>query len=149
MGTVQSYDVTTTWSAAPGSVGSLIASGLTSDISIPTDLGGPGVGTNPEELLLAAAAGCYLITLRTILTNRGVSYSQIELNSRGFVENDHGLRFDRIEHHPLIVLESSADEDKVKQLAMHAVHACMVSSALRGNVNLTVIPKVCIEATTS
>lgn len=148
MGTVLNYNVTTTWGSAPDSIGTMMSSGFTLDVSSPADLGGPGVGTNPEELLLAAAAGCYLITLRTILHNRGIMYTQIEMSSRGFVESDHGLRFDRIEHRPLIVLESPESEAQVKQLAMHAEHACMVSSAIRGNVKVSVLPQVKVQAAT-
>lgn len=149
MGTVLTYNVATTWGSGPDSIGTTVSSGFTLDISSPAGLGGPGVGTNPEELLLAAAAGCYLITLRTILQNRGIQYTQIEMSSRGFVESDHGLRFDRIEHHPLIVLESAEDEAQVKKYAMHAVHACMVSAAIRGNVAITVEPQVKVQTTTA
>lgn len=126
----------------------MTSAGFTTDISIPANLGGPGVGTNPEELLLGAAAGCYLITLCTLLTNRGVRYTHIDLQSRGFVEDDHGLRFDRIEHHPVIVVDTDASEEKVRQLALHAEHACMVSSALRGNVVVSVVPEVRVQAPT-
>lgn len=148
MGTVLSYDVTTTWEATPESVGAMIGSGLTTDISTAKSLGGPGIGTNPEELLVASAAGCYLMTLRTLLANRNVRYDHIEMNSRGYVESDHGLRFDRIEHRPLVVLESPDEEEVVKHLALHAAHACMVSSALRGNVTVTVYPQVRVQAAT-
>jgi peroxiredoxin-like protein len=122
---------------------------LTTDISIPANLGGPGVGTNPEELLLGAAAGCYLMTLCTLLTNRGISYSKIELHSEGYVEDDHGLRFDRIEHHPTIVVDAGTDEAMVKRLALHAEHACMVASALRGNVVVQVVPTIQVQTPAS
>jgi peroxiredoxin-like protein len=33
-------------------------------ISIPKEMNGPGIGTNPDEMLLGAASTCYIIYLR-------------------------------------------------------------------------------------
>lgn len=148
MGTVHAYEVKTMWTGPRNGVGTLTGSGFTTDLSIPANLGGPGVGTNPEELLLSAAASCYLITLCTLLTNRGIRYTEIQLTSEGYVEDDHGLRFDRIEHRPTILVDSEPEEGEVKKLALHAEHACMISSALRGNVVVTVEPEVRVQAPT-
>jgi Predicted redox protein, regulator of disulfide bond formation len=44
--------------------GGEIASGqLQTKVSIPPEMDGPGIGTNPDEMLLGAAATCYIITL--------------------------------------------------------------------------------------
>lgn len=102
--------------------------------------------TSPEELLLSAAAGCYLITLKTLLINREIAFSSIELNSEALIVNDGGSRFDSIVHRPIILLEQSADEAEVRVLAAHAEHTCMVSCALRGNVTVCVEPTVLIQA---
>lgn len=105
--------------------------------------------TTPEELLLAAASSCYLITLRTLFENRGVGLTQIELLSEAVVETDHGLRFDSIVHRPTIVLQSgglgSYTPEDLRRLVAHAEHACMVSSALRGNVDIVVIPTILMQ----
>ncbi|MCL6515676.1 OsmC family protein [Alicyclobacillus sp.] len=131
--------------------GQLSGDGLSVSFSIPAELGGPGIGTNPEELLLGAAAGCYLITLGKLLRNRRIPFDEIRLESRGFVENDRGLRFDRIEHRPLVLLhpDAAGQADHVRILCEHAEHACMVSSALRGNVEVRVEPRVEIRAASS
>ncbi|MCL6594458.1 MAG: OsmC family protein, partial [Alicyclobacillus sp.] len=115
-------------------------------LSVPANLGGPGVGTNPEALLLAAANGCYLITLSKLLHNRGIPFLRIEVTSEGRVEHDGGLRFDEIVHRPTVVVEHADDEARILVLAEHAEHACMVSSALRGNVKVRVEPQVRVQA---
>jgi peroxiredoxin-like protein len=120
---------------------------LSTKFSVPTNLGGPGIGTNPEELLLSAAYGCYLITLAILLTNRKIPFTRIELESEGFVINDKGLQYDRIEHRPTIYVDQPVDEEYIVALAKHAEHACMVSSALRGNVVVNVEPRVLVQAT--
>jgi peroxiredoxin-like protein len=145
MATILRYTVDCTWSGGRLGRGRLTGESLSTELSVPVNLGGPGIGTCPEELLLGAAAGCYLITLSTLLANRHVPVVRIDLESRGFVEDDRGLRFDRIEHHPTIILESPVDEHYIITLAEHAEHACMVSSALRGNVQVKVYPSVEIQ----
>jgi len=147
MGSIHTYLLKGEWSGGRNSVGHIESSGITSKLSAPANLDGPGVGTNPEELLLSSAAGCYMITLASLLTNRSIPYIRIELESEAFVENDKGLRFDRIEHRPTVVVEGQVDVEKVKSLTLHAEHACMVSSALRGNVEVTVKPTVLVQET--
>ncbi len=102
--------------------------------------------TSPEEMLLSAAASCYLITLRTLLKNRNIAVSSIEVHSEARVINDGGLRFDAIVHRPTMVLEHLEDEIRLRRLAAHAEHACMVSCALRGNVTVSVEPTILVRA---
>lgn len=144
-----SYTLHGTWTGGRSSSGQVEVGGLSSQISIPKELGGSGVGTNPEELLLSAASACYMITLGLLLTNRNIPYVRIDLESKAFVENDHGLRFDRIEHYPTIVVDEPGSEVELYKLAEHAEHACMVSSAVRGNVEVTVLPRVLVQTTSS
>jgi peroxiredoxin-like protein len=147
MNKVHTYTITGTWTGDRNSVGLIKTPAFEVQFSAPSNMGGPGEGTNPEELLLGAASGCYLITLSAILTKRKISFTKIDLSSEAFVEEDGGLRVDRIEHRPTIYLDKAADEAQVLTYAEHAEHACMVSSALRGNVEVTVIPNVMVQTT--
>ncbi len=139
------YPLNGTWSGARKGTGTIYVSHTSIDISVPASHGGVDVGTNPEELLLAAAASCYMITLSILLRNRDIPFVRIDLESEGVVENDGGLRYDRIIHRPTIVLEQAVDETLLYQLAQHAEHTCMVSSALRGNVAVSVEPKIVVN----
>jgi len=146
MSAIHTYRMSGHWSGDKNGTGTAEGRGLKTVLSVSSHLGGPGIGTSPEELLLAAAYGCYLLTLSTLLTNHNVPYARIELESEGYVEDDHGLRFDRIEHRPTIYLKDSVNEQEAALLAEHAEHACMVSSAIRGNVLVTVTPQLRVEA---
>ena len=64
------FTLTGDWTGGLRGQGTLAVGGLASAISVPTVLGGPGAGTNPEELLTAAASSCYLITLAAIVEGR-------------------------------------------------------------------------------
>ena len=112
-------------------------------ISAPTQLDGPGTGANPEELLIAAAANCYLITFAAILSNRQIQYSFIEITSEGIVskEGKH-LKFEKIVHKPIVYVSNSDAEENIKQLAERAEKACFISQTLKGNVDVAVEPVV-------
>jgi peroxiredoxin-like protein len=126
--------------------GLLRTDGLDVQASIPKEMGGPGIGTNPDELLLAAAANCYLITLASIMENRKLDVRSLELGSEGTVIRDGGrLAYKRIVHKPVITLAEGAGPEQrelAEQCAHRAEKACMISQALRGNVDLAVEPEI-------
>lgn len=112
-------------------------------ISTPSQLDGPGTGANPEELLIAAAANCYLITLAAILSNRKVEYSQLEISSDGIISKDgKHLNFEKIIHKPVIHVANLDSEEAIIQLAERAEKACFISQTLKGNVEVSVEPVV-------
>jgi peroxiredoxin-like protein len=133
------------WEGGRMGQGRLDTKGISLEVSLPAELNGPGIGGNPDELLLAAAANCYMITLAAILEKREPGIAEFKLNSQATVELDGGrLSFKKIVHQPRITL-SGADEQKklnVEQLTHRAEKACMVSQALRGNVEIVVEPEV-------
>jgi peroxiredoxin-like protein len=150
MNDVLKYTFKGTWARGIEQTGNISTGNLSTKVGVHTNLIGDKNITNPEELLLSAAASCYMITLSLLLENRGIPYIQIELESEAIVESDRGLRLDRIIHRPHIVLEEaySKDSDKIIKLAHHAEHTCMVSSALRGNVEVVVHPRISIKEMT-
>ncbi len=50
------FDMTLDWQGGRNDVGTLKAERLHTHISIPPEMDGPGIGTNPDEMLLGAAA---------------------------------------------------------------------------------------------
>lgn len=133
------------WQGGRLGTGELTGKGLQAAISIPGEMGGPGVGTNPEELLIGAAMNCYIITLAAILEKRSLAVHSLTLQSEGAVAVEGGSQqFRRLIHRPVIVL-AEADQ-KAIETATYAAHraeqACMISKALRGNVEIRVEPVI-------
>jgi peroxiredoxin-like protein len=125
--------------------GNIEAEGLNTAVSLPKEMGGPGVGTNPEELLIAAATNCYMITLAAILSRRNIPYEKFEVKSVGRESSDgKRLKFEQIVHKPVIVLKSSDPElqSQVEELTHRAEKACFISQTLKGNVDIAVEPDV-------
>ena len=87
---IQHYSVFATWSGDGKGCGTMkLPQG---DLSIPIGgskaLEGCGLGTNPEELLLAAVAACFVNTWAIFLKKLGVSYAEPSVAVTGELGKD-------------------------------------------------------------
>ncbi|UOF92440.1 SACOL1771 family peroxiredoxin [Fodinisporobacter ferrooxydans] len=142
------FRLTANWDGGRNGVGALEIGNLKSAISAPKELDGPGTGTNPEEMLMGAAATCYLITLAAILEKRALPVRKLTMETEGIVSTVGGTHFEQIIHHPHIVLAADATEEQVETAnaaILRAEKACMISKALSGNVEVKAIPTVTKE----
>ncbi|CAH1057306.1 OsmC family protein [Paenibacillus pseudetheri] len=134
------------WHGGRNSDGTIEAGQLKTQISIPKEMGGPGIGTNPDEMLLGAAATCYLITLAAMLERSGLTTSSLTLMSEATVDVTNNIfTYEAIKHSPIITLTKDAsqdDIDKAIRIAHKAEGSCMISRAVAGNVQLTTEPTV-------
>ncbi|AUO09114.1 hypothetical protein NS115_02720 [Paenibacillus jamilae] len=134
------------WNGGRNSDGRIEAGQLRTAISIPAEMGGPGVGTNPDEMLLGAAATCYLITLAAMMERASLPVASLALESEGIVEVTNNIfTYRRIVHRPRVLLSVDATESQVEQalrLAEQAETSCMISRAVAGNVALSTEPVV-------
>lgn len=133
-----SFHMQLQWNGGRNDVGILQAERLQTQISIPPEMDGPGIGTNPDEMLLGAAATCYIITLAAMLERANVP-ATLQMNSEGVVDVTNGVfTYESIQHNVTIRLEQ--DQQDVKQrarrLAIKAEETCMISKALKGNVEI-------------
>ncbi|MCI1589555.1 OsmC family protein [Heyndrickxia oleronia] len=128
------------WPGGRNDVGFIETSNLKTKISIPTEMDGPGIGTNPDEMLLGAAATCYIITLAAMMERRRIPVESLTQESEGIVEVDKGvITYKKIIHRPKVILERNCTADQietVKQLTERAEKSCMISRAIQGNVEI-------------
>ncbi|WNR45918.1 OsmC family protein [Paenibacillus roseipurpureus] len=139
----QSFELQATWTGGLDGTGRIQAAKLQTAISVPTEFDGPGTGTNPEEMLLGAAATCYIITLGAMLQREGIQ--SLTLHSHIYVESRPTMKVKSILHCPLICVPSTTVPeklDKLYQAALRAEKTCMISKALRGNVDVRVQPEI-------
>lgn len=137
------FELKAEWSGGLDGTGHIRTGNLVTAISVPSQIDGPGIGTNPEELLLGAAATCYLITLGMLLKRLGIE--SIELNSEIFVQSSPAMKVDKIIHQPRIGIPAHTSQevtDKISKAAYRAEQACMISKALKGNVEVIVEPEI-------
>lgn len=98
-----------------------------------------GEGTNPEELLAAAHAGCFSMALSAALTRAGFSPQRISTTAEVTIERvGEAWRITRI-HLDTTARVPDADPDTFARLAEEAKTNCPVSVALAG-------PDITLEA---
>ncbi|MEN2767231.1 OsmC family protein [Ornithinibacillus xuwenensis] len=134
------------WPGGRNSEGHIDAGNLNTKISIPKEMDGPGVGTNPDEMLLGAAATCYIITLAAMIERASLPLKEMALESEGIVDVTKGVfTYKKIIHRPTVALTDEAgdgDYQLVKKLVEKAEKSCMISRAIQGNVELELQAKI-------
>lgn len=95
-------------------------------------------GTNPEELIAAAHAGCFTMALSFALAGAGVNDGTLETEARVKLEQD-GAGF-TVTRSDLKLTASvpGIDEARLRELAEEAKRNCPISKLLKAEMNLEV-----------
>ncbi|MBD3858320.1 OsmC family protein [Bacillus sp. 28A-2] len=129
------------WPGLRNDVGTIACEQLKTKISIPKEMDGPGIGTNPDEMLLGAAATCYIITLAAMMERSQLEKEDLSMSSEAVVDVTNGVfTYEKIIHRPVIILKESAsalDIELARKLAHKAESSCMISRAVQGNVDIS------------
>jgi len=111
---------------------------LKTEFAVPKSFGGPGGLTNPEEIFLASACSCYLITLAIIAEKMNLPVTSLSCEAEGRVMSDEydGYRFKEIHLFPHIELEGdqSQHEEAIARAVSLAEQRCIISRAVKGSV---------------
>jgi lipoyl-dependent peroxiredoxin len=107
-------------------------------LSMPVELGGDGVGTNPEQLFAAGYAACFATSMKLVAPRRGLEVSDASVtaevglgpNGAGGYELDVTLRVHLPDH-----ISPEAGHELVD--ATHQV--CPYSNATRGNIPVDLV----------
>ena len=107
------FHLTADWPGLRNDVGTIDAGNLKTKVSIPHEMDGPGIGTNPDEMLLGAAATCYIITLAAMMERSKLEKEALSMESVGVVDVTKGIiTYKKIIHKPHIVLKADASEKR-------------------------------------
>ncbi len=95
-------------------------------------------GTNPEELIAAAHAGCFTMALSFALAGQGIEEGTLESEARVTLEQD-GAGF-TVTRSDLKLTASvpGLDEGRLRELAEEAKRNCPVSKLLNAEMDLAV-----------
>jgi len=95
-------------------------------------------GTNPEELIAAAHAGCFTMALAFALAKEGISDGMLETTARVELDKEGGgFRIARSDLE-LTARVPGIGDDKLQRLAEDAKANCPVSKLLNAEMELTV-----------
>jgi osmotically inducible protein OsmC len=95
-----------------------------------------GTGTNPEELIGAAHAGCFSQFLASLLSKNGTPPNSIETTAKvSMMVGENGPTINKIALSTTVDVDLPADE--ITSYAERAKSDCPVSKALAGVANVT------------
>lgn len=97
---------------------------------------GAGGGTNPEELIAAAHAGCFSMALSLALTEAGLAVDSIKTTAKVTLEKQESGFTITASHLDLTAKAGDADETRFLEIANKAKDGCPVSKLLNANITL-------------
>jgi organic hydroperoxide reductase OsmC/OhrA len=104
---------------------------LTSD---PAFLGAPAL-TNPEQLLLAAASSCQLLSFLAMAARSRIDVLSYDDEADAVMPEDvRPVRITRITLRPRIVVADGVDLDKARKLVGRAHHACYIANTVNAEI---------------
>ena len=106
------------------------------DLAAPKEMGGSGLGANPELLFAAGYAACFHSALQGVARAEKIALGDSSVGSRvGIGRNDDGS-FGLTVHLEVVIPDLPHDE--ARRLADEAHRVCPYSNATRGNIEVTV-----------
>jgi osmotically inducible protein OsmC len=105
------------------------------NLRIPTDLGGEGGGTNPEQLFAVGFASCFESALGAVARRQKLEVGDVEIDSKVmlFPTEERGFKLG-VELD--VTLPSVEDSDSAVELVRGAHKVCPYSNATRGNIEV-------------
>ncbi len=102
----------------------------------PTQMGGGGTGTNPEQMFAAGYAACFIgalkfvagtqkIPVKDVSIDSSVNFGPLANGAKGF-----GIGVDMVVHLP------GLERDQAEKLVHEAHEVCPYSNATRGNIDV-------------
>jgi osmotically inducible protein OsmC len=105
------------------------------DLRIPSELGGKGGGTNPEELFAVGYAACFESALATVARRRKEEASDVAIDSKVMLMASEDRGFN-VAVQLDVTLPSIDDPAKAVELVRAAHKVCPYSNATRGNIEM-------------
>ena len=108
------------------------------DLRVPEEMGGPGGGTNPEELFAVGYAACFEGALATVARRRRLDAGDATIDSAVslFPTGDGGFE---IAVALDVALPSVDDRETAAALVRDAHQVCPYSNATRGNITVDLL----------
>jgi peroxiredoxin-like protein len=120
-------------------VGEVQADGLTLELSGPKSMGGRGVGTNPEGLLVCAISSCYTAALFAVLRRVRLPVDSVAVAASGTVTGfPHQTRFASIVVSPTILGGAPERQEEYEASAIFAHERCFIGHSLSPEVDYKV-----------
>src|SRR4051794_11030395 len=105
------------------------------DLRLPTEMGGQGGGTNPEQLFAVGYAACFEGALGAVARRAKAETGDVSIESKVSLHPNESRGFDLLVQ--LDVTLPSVDDAQALELVQAAHQVCPYSNATRGNIPVT------------
>jgi peroxiredoxin-like protein len=135
-----SFDVELRWSGTGrDGAGEDQGDGVALELSAPKSMGGRGVGTNSEELLVCAVSSCYTATLFAVLRRGRLPVDSVAVAASGTVTGfPDQTRFASIVVSPTILGGAAERQEEYEAAAEYAHERCFIGRSLAPEVRYEV-----------
>ena len=108
---------------------------LAVDLRIPSELGGEGGGTNPEQLFAIGFGSCYESALQAVARRRKLEVDDVQVDSKVMLLPTEERGF-KLAVEMDVALPSLDDAEEAAELIRAAHKVCPYSNATRGNIDV-------------
>jgi Ohr subfamily peroxiredoxin len=105
------------------------------DLRVPADLGGPGGGTNPEQLFAIGFASCFESAVKVVARRAKQPADDVSVDSKVMLLPTPEKGF-KLAAQLDVQLPSVQDPDQAQELVRGAHQVCPYSAATRGNIDV-------------
>ncbi|MEA2405632.1 MAG: lipoyl-dependent peroxiredoxin [Thermoleophilaceae bacterium] len=106
------------------------------DIRVPKELGGPGGGTNPEQLFAVGYASCFESAMKVVAARKKKDVSDVSIDSKVMLGPTEERGFQVAVE--LDVTVPSMDGQEAADIVRAAHKVCPYSNATRGNIDVVI-----------
>ena len=97
----------------------------------PPQYGGPGDAWSPEQMVLAAAAACFVFTFRAVARAMKTPFVSVDISASGTVAKPAGVvRFVEVVLYPRITVPAGTDRDRLLTTVDQSEDCCLVAASL-------------------
>ena len=103
----------------------------------PPEFDGPGDRWSPETLVVAAVAGCFVLTFRSIATTSKFSWTTLTCTASGTLDRvDRATQFTGFSVSVSLEIPEGVKEDEAKRLLKRAEQVCLITNSLKASCHL-------------
>ena len=103
----------------------------------PAEFGGPGDRWSPETLLVAAVAGCFVLTFRAVARASRLSWTSLTCEVNGTLDRvERVTQFTHVAVRVSLSVPAGTDEDQARRALEKAERSCLIAQSLKAAVEL-------------
>ena len=122
-----------------GSVTTLAEHLPTLEIAAPSQFDGPGDKWSPEDLLVACAADCLILTFRAVANASKLNWEALSCEVTGTLERvDRVVQFTELKIAAELRIDPQENADKASRLLEKAEQNCLVTNSLTAKTQLEI-----------